>query len=422
MIDKFAKIARFNFWDQTPYLGVIRKEYVEKLLDYKDTNLVKVLVGQRRVGKSFVLRQYTQKLIEMGVDPKNTIYINKEFVEFDFIITYIDLVHFINEYIQSRKIQNHPLYVFIDEVQLINTWEKAINALSQDYTQQINICITGSNSEMLSGELSTLLSGRFVTIPIFPFDFEEYRFVYKKEKTRASFLEFMQSGGLPELMNLSTLETKQFYLTSLQNTIILRDIVQRYKVKDTVLLLDVFAYLVNNFSTLFSVNNLVNYFKSNNRKTNYETIANYIEYLTNTFVIHKCERVNLKGKEVVAGTSKYYVNDLSFKNYLFSGNTHGMGYMLENLVFITLKQKGYLVYVGMTRDSEVDFIATKKDRTIYIQVTFSLEDEQTAVREYKALTSIKDNYEKWIVSLDEIPRGNLNGIKNILAWELYDCL
>ena len=136
MTDKFAKIARFNFWDQTPYLGVTRKEYVEKLLDYKDTNLVKVLVGQRRVGKSFVLRQYTQKLIEMGVDPKNTLYINKEFVEFDFIITYIDLVHFINEYIQSRKIQNHPLYVFIDEVQLINTWEKAINALSQDYTQQ----------------------------------------------------------------------------------------------------------------------------------------------------------------------------------------------------------------------------------------------------------------------------------------------
>jgi predicted AAA+ superfamily ATPase len=186
--------------------------------------------------------------------------------------------------------------------------------------------------------------------------------------------------------------------------------------------LDIFGYLVNNFSTLFSINNIVNYFASKNRKTNYETVSNYIQYLQNTFIIHKCERFDLKGKELLGGNVKYYVNDLAFKNWLFTGYSHGQGYLLENLVFLTLLNNGYQPYVGSMRDKEIDFVAMKNDKTIYIQVTYSLENEDTAVREYSAFSSINDHFEKWIVSLDDIPKKINKGIQNIVAWELDEYL
>ena len=400
-------------------MGVDRKEYIQKLVDYQQSKLIKVLVGQRRVGKSHILRQYIQHLINQGVNPINTLYINKEYTDFDFIEKYQDLDGFIKLYIKEKKVKG-KIHVFIDEVQRIEGWEKLINSLSQDYTKEFEIIITGSNSDLLSGELSSLLSGRYVQFLILPLSFEEYVSFTNVEANRTNYMHYLQSGGLPELIHLPVEETKRHYLGALRDTVLLRDVVQRYQVKDTTLLSDVFSYLVNNTSNLFSINNLVNYFKSKNRKTNYETLSNYIQYILQTYVVYKCERYDIKGKEIIAGNAKYYLNDLSFKNLLYPGFTHGYGYLLENLVYIELLRNGFTPYVGTLKNKEVDFVALKNGKQIYIQVSYTLTEIETIDREYASLLSIKDNYEKWIVSMDEIPLQDRKGIKNIQAWKLAE--
>ena len=419
MTENLAKTEPYNFWKSTPFLGVERKEYVEQLIQYQNTRLIKVLVGQRRVGKSYILRQYINNLIQNGVNPKNTLYINKEYTDFDFIEKYQDLDKFIKKYIKELKVKG-KVYLFIDEIQRIDKWEKLINSLSQDYTKEIEIFITGSNSDMLSSELSTLLSGRYVQFLILPLSFNEFTTFTKEESNRANYIKYLQTGALPELLHLPNEDTKRHYLGALRDTILLRDIVQRYQIKDTNLLLDIFSYLVNNTSNLFTINNLINFFKSKNRKTNYETLSNYINYILQTYVVHKCERYDIKGKETVAGNSKYYINDLSFKNLLYPGFSHGYGFLLENLVFLELLRYGYTPYVGIMRNKEVDFIALKNGKPLYIQVSFSLTEVETIDREYAPLLSIKDNYEKWVVSMDEIALPERKGIKNIQAWKLSE--
>jgi predicted AAA+ superfamily ATPase len=421
MIENIKKVESYNFWNKTAFLGINRKEYVQKLIDYQNSKLIKVLVGQRRVGKSYILRQYITHLINQGVNPENTIYINKEYTDFDFLEKYQDLDVFIKTYIEVKKITG-KIHLFIDEVQRIENWEKLINSLSQDYTKEIEIIITGSNSNLLSGELSTLLSGRYVQFLVLPLSFEEYVLFNQMETTRTNYITYLQSGGLPELVHLPIEETKKHYLGALRDTILLRDIVQRYQIKDTMLLSDVFTYLTNNISNLFSINNLINYFKSKNRKTNYETLSNYIHYILQTYVVYKCERYDIKGKEIIAGNAKYYLNDLSFKNLLYPGFTHGYGYLLENLVYLELLRNGFTPYVGTLKNKEIDFIALKNGKQLYIQVAFSMTEKDTIDREYASLLDIKDNYEKWIVSMDEIPLANREGIKNIQAWELHEKL
>lgn len=417
MVDKIAKIGRFNFWDSTPNLGFVRQSYLNKIENYLNTSLIKVLIGQRRVGKSYVLRQIIHRLIQDGIKAKQTLYINKEFSEFDFLVNHSDLYEFVRAYQTANKIKG-KLYVFVDEVQLIEEWEKVINALSQDFTANFEIFITGSNSQLLSGELSTLLSGRYVQFTVYPYSFMEFCEFQSFELNKKNYQLFMQSGALPELLNLPQEESKRQYLLALKDTIILRDIVARYQIKDTRLLLDVFAYLSSTISSLFSVNNLVNYFASKNRKTNYETLSSYLFYLTNTFVVHRCERYEIKGKEILSGNNKYYLNDLSFKNYLFGGFALGYGHLLENMIYLELVQHGFEVYVGAVRDKEIDFVALKNGKTLYVQVAYLLSEKTTVDREYNNLLSIKDNYPKWVVSMDDLPLPENKGILNIPAWEL----
>jgi predicted AAA+ superfamily ATPase len=421
MEEYFTKIAKYNFWNVQPKLGYLRQAYLDNLLQYKKSKLIKVLVGQRRVGKSYILRQYISKLIESGVNPTHTLYINKEFTDYDFISNYKDLDTFIQSYKNHFDI-NGKFYLFIDEVQQIEDWEKSVNSFSQDFTIEVDLFITGSNSQLLAGELSTLLSGRYIQFLILAFNFEEYIGIRNLEANRSNYLRFLKEGGLPELYHLPNEETKRHYLSSLRDTVLLRDVIQRHQIKDPALLLDIFTYLSTNLSTLVSINNLVNYFKSKNRKTTYDTIANYINYILQTFTVHRCERYDVKGKEIVGGNSKYYLNDLSFKNYLYSGNRHGFGYELENLVYLTLTENGFIVYVGYMRDKEVDFVALKEGKRLYIQVTFSLESENTAVREYSSLLSIADNFEKWVVSLDEFSYVTPEGIKHVPVVEFSKAL
>jgi len=422
MSDKIAILNKYNSWNsELSAIGFIRQQYLNKMKAFIGNNLIKVLVGQRRSGKSYLLRQTISMLIQAGINSKNILYINKEYTDFDFIETYNDLVNLINEYLSEIKPEG-KIYLFIDEVQDIEMWEKAINSYSQNFTQNFEIFITGSNSNLLSGELASLLSGRYIKFTVYPYSYPEYISIINVAKSKASFTEYMETGGLPELFNLPLQETKLHYVSSVKDTIMLGDIVKRYTIKDVRLLEDIFSYLINNSSNLLSIGNIITYFKSKNRKTNYETISNYIDYLMQSFLIHQAERYSIKGKEIISGTNKYYSNDLAFKNYIYPGFSYGLGYKLENIIYIYLLACDYKVYVGYERNKEIDFVAIKGDKKLYVQVSYILVDESTVKREYSGLESISDNYPKYLVSLDDVKLASRNGIEHVLAWEFHDLI
>ena len=323
-------------------------------------------------------------------------------------------------YLGSTISGQEEIYIFIDEVQLIEEWEKSVNSYSQDYIEEYELFISGSSSRMLSGELATLLSGRYVQFPVYPFSYQEYAEIRHLEQNRES---YMNTGGIPELFVLpEKQEVQRNYLSALKDTILLKDISQRYSIRAPRLLEDLFAFLVGNASNLVSIGNIVNYFKSQGRKTGYDAVAAYIGYIEDSFLAYRCERFDLRGKEILSGTAKYYINDLVFKNFLYPGTAYGVGYKLENLVYLELLRAGYDVYTGCAKEKEVDFIARKGDRTIYLQSTYMLVYEQAVRREYASLESIQDNYEKLVVSLDDFCLPSHEGIRHVRAWELHGLL
>lgn len=422
MDENISLLRKYNFWDLNAIdLGYKRSEYTDKISDYIGNRLIKVLVGQRRAGKSYILRQVAWQLIENGVKPQNTLFINREFTDLDFLKTYKELDGLIKAYKKELN-PSGKIYIFIDEIQLIEGWEKVINSYSQDYTTDYEVFISGSNSKMLSGELASLLSGRYVSFEIFPFSYTEFLGITEQENGRTSYLEYMNGGGLPELFMLNKPELKRNYISAIKDTVLLRDIIQRYNVRDARLLEDIFVYLVNNASNLISVTNVVHYFKSQGRKTSYDAVSTYIGYIEDTFLVHRCDRYDIKGKDILSGNAKYYINDLAYKNYLYSGYGYGYGYLAENLVYLELKRAGFNVYVGSLRNKEVDFVAKKADRILYLQSTYMLIDEATVEREYSSLRAINDNFEKVVVSLDDIAMPMKEGIKHVQAWKLNELL
>ncbi len=422
MDERITLLEKYNLWNSKVFdFGFKRSEYTDKLSDYVGNRLIKVLVGQRRTGKSYILRQVAQQLIDNGVNPQNTLFINREFADFDFLKTYKELDELIKSYKKALQPKG-KVYIFIDEIQLIEEWEKVVNSYSQDYTEEYELFITGSNSKMLSGELATLLSGRYVSVEVFPFSYSEFCGITNREEGRESYIAYMNSGGLPELFMLPKEELKRNYISAIKDTVLLRDIIQRNNIREPKLLEDLFAYLVNNASNLISITNIIKYFKGQGRKIGYDGVSNYIGYIEDTFLIHRCERYDIKGKDILSGNSKFYINDLAYKNYLYSGFGYGFGYLVENLVYLELRRAGYEVYVGTLRNKEVDFVAKKNDRIIYLQSTYILIDEETIEREYSALETIGDNYEKVVVSLDDMTLPLKGGIKHIRAWEMGSLL
>jgi len=416
MEENFKIIRKYNFWDEkTPELGYYRAGYADKIFAYTGNRLIKVLIGQRRTGKSYILRQLANNLITGGIERKNILYINKEYTDFDFITDYTALDDFVRFYKKQFNISG-KVYLFIDEIQNIKGWEYFVNSYSQDFVDEYEIFISGSNSKMLSGELATLLSGRYVEFEIFPFSYSEYLGILRKENTKQNFIEYMESGGLPELFNLQSDEIKRNYVSGIKDTVFLRDVIQRYSIKEPKLLEDIFVFLVNNVSNFVSISNIVNYFKSLGRKTTYDTVSSYIGYMEDAFLVHKSERYDIKGKDTISGNSKYYINDLAYKNYLYTGFGYGIGYKLENLVYLNLKRANYKVYTGVFREKEVDFVALKDDKILYIQVSYLLIDEKTIEREYSPLESIKDNYKKMVVSFDDVQFKQKNGIEHLQIW------
>lgn len=418
MDEKMNLLEKYNLWDSnTLDWGYKRSEYTDKIMDYIGNRLIKVLVGQRRSGKSYILRQVAKQLVDNGVKPENTLFINKEFTDLDFLKTYKDLDELIKLYKKELKPRG-KVYIFIDEIQIIEEWEKVINSYSQDFSESYELFITGSNSKMLSGELATLLSGRYVCFEIFPFSYTEYLGITAREKGRQSYLAYMNSGGLPELFMLQKPEIKRNYVSAIKDTVLLRDIIQRHNIRDPKLLEDIFVFLVNNASNLISITNIVKYFKSQGRRTSFDAVSNYIGYIEDTFLVHRCERYDIKGKDTLSGNAKFYINDLAYKNHLYSGYGYGFGYLVENLVYLELRRAGFDVYVGALRNREIDFVAKKADRVIYLQSSYMLSDETTIEREYSSLEAIDDNFEKIVVSMDDLTMPLRGGIKHIQAWEL----
>ncbi len=422
MNNKIELLKKYNLWGEAQLdLGYIRS-YTKNLLEFSKSNrLIKVLVGQRRSGKSYILRQVAAKLVEGGVKPENTLFISREFIDFDFLDSYKELDGLIKLYLDKIK-PSGRIYIFIDEIQTIEGWEKVVNSYSQDYTREYELFISGSNSKMLSGELATLLSGRYVKFEIFTFNYTEYLGITEQSQYRQSYVDYMNSGGLPELFALQNEVLKRNYVSAIKDTVLLKDIIQRYNIREPKMLEDIFIFLVNNASNLISINSIVKYFKNFGRKAGYDGIAAYISYIEDTFLIHRCERYDIKGKDTLSGNAKFYINDLAFKNYLYSGYGYGAGYMLENLVYLELRRAGYAVYVGNIKSKEIDFVAIKNEEILYVQVSLMLSEESTIEREYSALELINDNYEKIVVSLDEFAAPMRNGIKHIPAWNLADYL
>ncbi|MBU0993977.1 MAG: ATP-binding protein [Proteobacteria bacterium] len=410
-------LSKYNFWDnQKIKVGFVREHYLNDLSKYLNNSLVKVILGQRRVGKSYLLRMIIHQLMtEMHVSPKNILYLNMDIQELDFIKNAEQLQKAINEYLTNLK-PTGRIYVFLDEVQEIENWEKVVNSLSQDYTQDHEVFITGSNANLLSNELSTYLSGRYICFQIYPFSYKEFLDINQLKKSKESFIKYLQDGGIPESYSLSDQEMKTNYYHALRDSIVLRDIVQRYKVRDVYLLEKLMAFMIDSIGSLFSVNSVVNYMKSSGYKTNGETISSYIGFLLNSHFIHESERYDIKGKRILSGERKYYLNDLGFKYFLSSSFDFGIGKYLENAVFLHLKRNGYRVCTGRINGLEIDFIAEKNTVKKYFQVVYLLTDQAVIEREFGNLEQINDNYEKVVVSMDDANLGNRNGIIHETAW------
>ncbi|PIE85457.1 AAA family ATPase [Candidatus Gracilibacteria bacterium] len=347
---------------------------------------------------------------------KKVVYINKEHKDFDFL--YDD--NSLNDYLEAQ-IKLGKKYIFIDEVQLIINWEKTINSVFSKY-REIEIFLTGSNSKMLSSELSTLLSGRYIDFYIYPFSYKEYIDFNKLKNNFNSFKGYLDKGGLSLVYELDNDELICEWVKNLKNTVFLKDIVSRYKIKDISLLEDLFLFIVNNIGNLTNLNSILKYLKGKQIKTNLNTISSYIGYLKDAFLVYEVALYDLRGKQVFDRERKFYISDHIFRKCLFSGFDKGFGKILENIVFLEAKRKGYEVYVGRVKNKEVDFILEKGGIKKYIQVAYILSDDNVINREFGNLDLIKDNWEKYVVTMDEISFGIRNGVKHIFIKDLENII
>lgn len=415
----FEALEKINYWHNELDIdvGFIREHYLNEISKASENKLIKVIVGQRRSGKSYIIRQFIKNLIEeRKVNPLNTFYLNKELYDFEGIKTASDLNNLIQHYKQELKPKG-KIYVFIDEIQNIEEWEKIIVSLAQHTAEEYEIYITGSNSNLLSGELATLLSGRYLVIDVFPFSYTEYLSFYQHQNSKENFLKYLQTSGMPEIYNIHSSDIHRHYFQSLKDTILLKDIMYRHKIRDYVLLEDLFLFLLHNVGNLISIPSIIKYFKSKQRKADYSTISAYLSYMQDAFILQQCPKFSLKTKELLSGEKKYYVNDLGFRNFLYPQLITDIASMLENVVYLHMKRQGYEVKVGYNKNFEIDFIATKGDAKKYIQVTYLLSSEDTINREFRSLESIDDNFPKYLLSMDDIKIKHPKGFEHLNIWE-----
>jgi predicted AAA+ superfamily ATPase len=386
-----------------------RDIYLKRLLSFKDKSLIKVITGMRRCGKSTLLSLLEQNLLESGIKKEAIIRMNFESLELDEIKNYKDLYNWIQEKISNES----KTYILLDEIQQVESWEKAVNSFLVDFN--VDVYITGSNAYLLSSELSTLLSGRYVEIKMLPLSFKEYLDFndYKNGyDINEYFSRYIEYGGLPAIAEISDHpETIKPFLSGIYNTVIMKDVVQRNAVRDVALLESVYRFIAGNIGSLVSTKKISDYLTSAGRKCSSDTIDNYIKMLENAFIIYKANRYDLKGKMHLKTQEKYYIVDTGLRNELLGLRNVDYGHVLENIVYFELLRRGYEVYVGKLGNLEVDFVAVKPESKIYYQVSASILSEETRERELRPFRSIADNYEKIILTMDKTFIKDYDGIK-----------
>ena len=388
---------------------IYREEYIKKLNLYKNKNIIKVLTGIRRSGKSTILKQFMDDLIKSGVSKKNIIFINFEDNSNKELLDYQKLHDYIINNTNTRK-RN---YVFLDEIQNVPNFQKCVDSLFlKDY---LDIYMTGSNSYMLSGELATFLTGRYIQIHILPLSFKEYLSYYGKEDELKKYNEYALYGGFPYLINLESADEKIQYLDSIYNTVIIKDVINRKKINDPLILESICRFLFDNIGSNVSSKKISDTLASNGRKNSVHTIEEYLNALIESYILYKVNRFDIKGKQLLKTQGKYYLSDLGLRTYLLGKNySRDLGHILENIIFLELKRRNYRIYVGKNDTNEVDFVVETNDDYIYIQVALSVRDETTLSRELKPLQTIPDHYRKYLITLD-YDTNNYNGIKQISA-------
>lgn len=376
-----------------------RELYMNKLWAYKDTEFIKVITGIRRCGKSSLLKLLMNRLLDEN-EKNNVIYMNFESFEFDNIVDYKDMYNNIKQKI-NKKAKN---YILLDEVQRVAEWEKAVNALAVDF--ECDIYITGSNAYLLSSELSTYLSGRYVEIKVLPLSFKEFLDFAKLDDNmngEDKFIEYIRYGGMPGIISLKNEEDiYENAIKGIYNTVFMKDVIERNKLVDATLLEKILRFLMSNIGSLISAKKISDFLTSQGTKVTHNTVLNYLTMLENAYLIYKVPRYDIKGKELLKTLEKYYIVDTGIRNVILGFRNTDFGHLIENIVYFELLRRGYEVTIGKTDSLEVDFIATNSNDKKYIQVTYSMLDNSVKNRELKVLRSINDNYEKTILTMDKI--------------------
>ena len=399
---------------------IIRDTYLKRMIDAKDTEFIKVITGVRRSGKSTLLKMFKDFLLNNGINEKDIIYINFESALYDDIKNYKDLYKCVTD-----KITNNKVYLLLDEVQNVESWEKAINSFKVDC--DVDIYITGSNAYLLSSELSTLLSGRYIEIKIYPLSFKEYLTFnnYDENNLEEKFNEYFKYGGLPAITLIKdNSDLVLSYLNDIYNTIVKKDIIDRNNINDPALLENIIRYLSNNIGSPISASKISNYLNSNKitSNSNHQTIDNYLNMLEKSFIMYKAERTDIKSKALLKTLGKYYISDTGIRNIILGFRNINEGHLLKNVVYLELLRRGYRVNIGKSGSYEVDFVAENPNVIKYYQVTQTLADDKVKQREIRSLESISDNYEKIILTMDKTINNDFNGIKviNIIDWLLKE--
>ena len=396
---------------------IIREIYLSKIRPFYDQDLIKVIMGIRRCGKSVLLLQIIDELKEKGIEEKQIIYINFENEDYSFIKNDIDLHNYIKEKITNKE----KYYLFFDEIQNVKDWEKAINSFKA--SKNVSIFITGSNSDLLSGELATHLAGRYVSFKIYPLTFSEVcelKNIKEKEDIEEAFDDYITWGGMPQRFMLTDEMQTKTYLSDVYDSIVVKDIITRFGIKDLDLFNRIVEYIITTPSQNFSAESLSNYFANkDNREVSKVTLYNYLEYMTKAMLINKADRYDIRGKRILNGKYKYYLTDLGLGQVKNIGKRQQLGAYLENIVYNELISRGYDVKIGNLEKAEIDFIATRFKEKIYIQVAYILTDDTVIDREFGAYKGIEDNYPKYVLTMDKHDFSQEGIIhKNVIDWLL----
>ncbi len=396
-----------------------RSEYLNELKKWKDDKVIKVITGIRRCGKSTLLSEYIDYITLSGVSPNNIISLNFESLDNEELLDY----HHLNEYIVKHLNPRGMNYIFLDEIQRVDQFQKVIDSLF--LLDNVDIYITGSNAYLLSGDLATYLTGRYIEIKMLPLSFKEYYSIHSDISVDDAFRLYLTNGGFPYVTEIEgDSEKVSQYLDAIYNTIIVKDVSMRLSHSgvglDTNLLASISRYLADTISNPNNASNIANYLTSNHLKTSDHTVSEYLHALTEAFIFYSCDRYDIKGKQILKTNKKYYIADLGLRNHMRSKTHIDIGYSIENIVYLELFRRGYRVNTGKLGSNEIDFIATKNDSIEYYQVTTEMTNERTSERELAPLLEIKDNHPKTILTLDKFTEGNYSGVEivNLLDWLL----